>query len=251
MKDSGSRLLVSAKVDGGQVRRNLGGLRVGKSRLSKVLVARRRSSRVGKLNIFDEGCRVPVCTAPKAVTKVGRSSDLKGVPRKLLRPVGTSRPFRLNRLSMRPFTVSRSTGRPSKCHVRRSKGSMTITASLKGCSSCAIRGLGGLSTVLLRTGRSVRVLRIKKCPCCLGREVLNSHNRLSGRLSKRLLYSVLRSGLGRVVLNRLDGRGGCTELTCRAIGLRIALTSGRCGKRSLGVFITDQRSISSVVGMWG
>lgn len=54
--------LISTKLDKGRVRNLFRRVNQSVNGLSKVLIARRRDSRVGNIKVLTEGCGLPVCT---------------------------------------------------------------------------------------------------------------------------------------------------------------------------------------------
>lgn len=229
-----NKVLMSAKVDTGGVNRTLFGVNITPRDLGTIFIARRRSSRVGNLHMFTSGCRVGMCKAGNALSTLSSVNVLGNGfrARRISFSNGRTKP-----LFIAPFRASRSTERDYKCGVSYdSNEGVSVTASLNRVARRIFSTMDNSSLIVLRSGRSIVVLRGNPCPCSLGGEVLNGGKRLSGSTYTDATRELMDNNAAEVCLNRLDHRGGVPTLTCRAAYSTLAVTkTGRGDSCVLGI----------------
>lgn len=207
-------VVVSVKGNIHAASATLGRLNLGVDSYTNVLIARRRSSRIGKLAAFLGGGPLPICNTSSALSFLSTGNV---IPTDYTLHALSNKRRSIKSFNIAVFPADRSIPYIN-CHVRApSGGAVAVTASLKILAPPMRRTLDNYSLITLRDGCSLRVLHDKQCPCCLHSHVRSGQNRLSGSRYSTGLLRLVRRKYGGFTLYRLSRRGGAPTLTLRAV----------------------------------
>jgi phosphoribosyl 1,2-cyclic phosphodiesterase len=215
-----ARILIDAGFSGRDLERRLIMVDVDPATLSAIVITHDHGDHTRGMGVLARRFHVPLYLTPR--THAACASLLDGT--ELVRMYGSTAPFTLGALEVRPFLTVHDAADPVAITVRSTQsGARLGIATDLGRPTAAVRAeLAGCHMLVLEANHDDALLWSGPYPWSVKQRIASSHGHLSNRAAAELARELFHPGLSRVVLAHLSEHCNHAELAREAVAAALA-----------------------------
>lgn len=216
----GVRVLIDAGFSGRDLERRLCAVDVNPASVSAIVITHDHGDHTRGMGILARRFKVPLYLTPR--THAACVSLLNGT--ETVRTYGSTAPFTLGALEVRPFLTVHDAADPVAVTVRNVEtGAKLGIATDLGRPTSAVRAeLAGCHMLVLEANHDDALLWSGPYPWSVKQRIASSHGHLSNRAAAELARELHHPGLRTVVLAHLSEHCNNGELAAHAVGAALA-----------------------------
>jgi phosphoribosyl 1,2-cyclic phosphodiesterase len=214
------RILIDAGFSGRDVERRLCAVDVDPASVNAIVITHDHGDHTRGMGILARRLQVPIYMTPR--THAACAALLNGT--ETVRTYGSTAPFCLGALEVRPFLTVHDAADPVAVTVRHvDSGAKLGIATDLGRPTAAIRAeLAGCHMLVLEANHDDALLWRGPYPWSVKQRIASSHGHLSNRAAARLARELFHSGLTNIVLAHLSEHCNHGDLAIQAVGAALA-----------------------------
>ena len=220
-----ARILVDAGFSGRDLERRLCAVDVDPGTLNAIVITHDHGDHTRGMGVLARRFAVPLYLTPR--TRLACASLLSGTED--VRDYGSTAPFTLGALEVRPFLTVHDAADPVAVTVKNVEtGAKLGIATDLGRPTAAVRAeLAGCHMLVLEANHDDAMLWSGPYPWSVKQRIASSHGHLSNRAAAQLARELCHSGLTTVVLAHLSEHCNHGDLAKEAVGAALARTRFR------------------------
>lgn len=214
------RILIDAGFSGRDLERRLCAVDVDPASVNAVVITHDHGDHTRGMGVLARRFRIPLYLTPR--THTACAAMLNGS--ETVHMYGSTAPFRLGALEVRPFLTVHDAADPVAVTVRNiDSGAKLGIATDLGRPSAAVRAeLAGCHMLVLEANHDDALLWSGPYPWSVKQRIASSHGHLSNRAAAELARELFHSGLSNVVLAHLSEHCNNAELASDAVGAALS-----------------------------
>jgi phosphoribosyl 1,2-cyclic phosphodiesterase len=214
------RILIDAGFTGRDLERRLCAVDVDPATLAAIVITHDHGDHTRGMGILARRLRLPLYLTPR--THAACAPLLNGT--ETVRTYGSTAPFRLGALEVRPFLTVHDAADPVAVTVRDvDSGAKLGIATDLGRPTAAVRAeLAGCHMLVLEANHDDALLWSGPYPWSVKQRIASSHGHLSNRAAAALARELFHTGLSNVVLAHLSEHCNNGDLAKHAVGAALA-----------------------------
>jgi phosphoribosyl 1,2-cyclic phosphodiesterase len=214
------RILIDAGFSGRDVERRLYAVDVDPATVNAIVITHDHGDHTRGMGVLARRLQLPLYMTPR--THAACAALLDGT--ETVRTYGSTAPFTLGALEVRPFLTVHDAADPVAVTVRNlDSGAKLGIATDLGRPTAAVRAeLAGCHMLVLEANHDDALLWSGPYPWSVKQRIASSHGHLSNRAAAALARELFHSGLTNVVLAHLSEHCNNGELAQHAVGAALA-----------------------------
>ncbi len=226
--DGDTHLLIDAGISGKRIEAGLNQNGLKTSDINGILITHEHSDHISGLGVLARRYGIPVYATKETIKEIMRLKSLGAIEPSLLVPILPDKEFRVEALTVHPFSISHDAANPVAYRIENDKKEKVAVATDMGTyNEYIIENLSGLKALLLEANHDVRMLETGGYPYSLKCRILGDRGHLSNELSGKLLAKVLHDGLKYIFLGHLSKENNYEKLAYETVKWEIAMDDNR------------------------
>lgn len=213
VSDGETSILIDAGLSGKEIERRMRSRDLDPTDLDAILVTHEHADHVRGVGVLSRRYDLPVYISPE--TDGAAARQIKKI--REVRHFRCGRSFRINDLSLHPFSTSHDASDSAGFTVQRNGVKIGIATDLGIATSVVRTHLKTCAMLILESNHDPKMLMEGPYPWHLKQRVRSRIGHLANEASRDLLGELLHDGLGRVVLAHLSEQNNTPEMALRAV----------------------------------
>ncbi len=212
-----TNLLVDAGISAKRIENGLNEIDVKPDTIQGILITHEHSDHVTGLSVLARRYNIPIYATSGTIREIKSLSSAQDIPDELFLPVRPNEPFRLNDITIEPFSTSHDAAEPV-CYTMQANGyKLGIATDLGMYDDYIVSKLDASDLLMIEANHDVNMLMVGRYPYFLKQRILGSRGHLSNEASAELISRLVSLRLKHVLLAHLSKENNYEELAYETV----------------------------------
>ncbi len=216
-----TKLLVDAGISGKKIENGLNSIEVSPEDIQGILITHEHGDHIQGLGILARRYHIPIYSTAETIRSILNMNSIGDIPEELLHYVVQDETFRINDITVEPFSISHDASNPV-CYTFQADGhKIGMATDLGKYDDYIVSKLTGSEILLLEANHDVNMLMVGGYPYYLKQRILGDRGHLSNENSAGLICRLFHKKLKYIMLAHLSKENNYEELAYETVRVEL------------------------------
>lgn len=212
-----TNLLVDAGISAKRIENGLSRIDIKPDTIQGILVTHEHTDHVSGIGVMARRYHIPIYATYETVMALRRIKSLGEISEELFHYVEPDKTFKINDISIEPFSISHDAANPVCYTMQTSGGKIGIATDLGRYDDYIVSKLCGSDLLMIEANHDINMLMVGKYPYYLKQRILGDRGHLSNDTSAGLISKLIEKKKQHIILAHLSKENNYEELAYETV----------------------------------
>lgn len=186
-----------------------------------ILVTHEHTDHIQGLGVMARGYNIPIYSTVETINSILRNKNVGKIPLDLLNPIEPDNDFKIDDLTVHPFSMSHDAANPVCYTVSDKESKVCVLTDIGYYNDYIIENMKDSSIILIEANHDVKMLEVGPYNYLLKQRILGDRGHLSNENCAKLICEIASDKLKHIVLGHLSQENNYPQLAYETVKMII------------------------------